>query len=63
MDMNLPPASFIVQTLLPQGLTILGGAPKVGKSWLVLDLCIRIAKGEPLWNLPTAQGTTLYLCL
>ena len=63
MDADLPPTSFCVQTLLPQGLTILGGAPKVGKSWLVLDLCIRIAKGEPLWNLPTAQGTTLYLCL
>lgn len=63
MDLNLPPTPFCVQTLLPQGVTILGRAPKVGKSWLVLDLCVRIAKGEPLWNLPTVQGTTLYLCL
>ncbi len=62
-DMRLPPARFCVQTLLPQGVTILGGAPKIGKSWLVLDLCIRIAKGEPIWNLPTEKGTTLYLCL
>lgn len=63
MDMRLPPTKFCVDTLLPQGITILGGAPKIGKSWLVLDLCIRVAKGEPLWDLPTHQGTTLYLCL
>ena len=63
VDMRLPPTRFCVSTLLPQGVTILGGAPKVGKSWLVLDLCVRVAKGEPIWNLPTAQGTTLYLCL
>ena len=42
---------------------MLGGAPKIGKSWMVLDLCIRIAKGEEIWNLPTKKGTTLYLCL
>jgi len=63
MDMRLPPTKFCVDTLLPQGVSILGGAPKIGKSWLVLDLCIRIAKGEPLWGLPTHRGTTLYLCL
>jgi len=48
MDMRLPPTKFCVDTLLPQGVTILGGAPKIDKSWLVLDLCVRIAKGEPL---------------
>ena len=44
--MRFPPTRFAVETLLPQGVTMLGGAPKIGKSWLVLDLCIRIAKGE-----------------
>lgn len=63
MDMRLPPTKFCVDTLLPQGVSILGGTPKIGKSWLVLDLCVRIAKGEPLWDLPTHRGTTLYLCL
>lgn len=62
-EMNLEPTRFCVQSLLPQGLALLGGAPKIGKSWLVLDLCIQIAKGEKIWDLPTAQGTTLYLCL
>ena len=63
MDMRLPPTRFCVQTLLPQGVTILGGAPKIGKSWLVLDFCVRIAKGENVWGMPTTQGSTLYLCL
>lgn len=48
VDMRLPPQRFCVQTLLPQGMSILGGSSKIGKSWLVLDLCIRVAKGEPL---------------
>ena len=63
MDTRLEPTKFCIDTLLPQGITILGGAPKIGKSWLVLDLCVRIAKGESMWNMPTAKGTTLYLCL
>ena len=63
MDMKLPPTKFCVETLLPQGVSILGGAPKIGKSWMVLDLCVRIAKGEAIWNLSTQKGTTLYLCL
>ena len=63
MDMKLPPTKFCVDTLLPQGLCILGGASKIGKSWWVLDLCVHIAKGEPMWDLKTTAGTTLYLCL
>lgn len=63
MDKRLPETKFCVETLFPQGLCILGGSPKVGKSWLVLDLCIHIAKGEPMWGLPVTQGETLYLCL
>lgn len=42
-DLRLPPTRLFVHTLLPQGVSILGGAPKVGKSWLVLDLYVRVA--------------------
>lgn len=62
-DLEFGAQRFCIHGLLPQGLCILGGAPKIGKSWLVLDWCIRIAKGEPIWNMDTPQGTTLYLCL
>jgi hypothetical protein len=48
---------------LPQGLSILAGAPKVGKSWLALQICLAVAKGEKLWELSSEQGVVLYLCL
>lgn len=59
----LPPIRFVVDKLLPQGLHILAGAPKVGKSWLALWLCLCVAKGEAVWNFPTLRGGVLYLCL
>ena len=59
----LPPIRFVVDKLLPQGLHILAGAPKVGKSWLALWLSVIVAKGEPVWGMSVKQGTTLYLCL
>lgn len=39
-DMRLPPTRFFVQTLLPKGVTVLGGAPKVGKSCVTCDPCV-----------------------
>ena len=59
----LPATRFIVNSLLPEGLHLLAGAPKTGKSWLALWICLCVSKGEPMWELPTAQGTVLYLCL
>ncbi len=61
--MDLPATKFVIKDLLPQGLAIIGGSPKVGKSWLMLDWCVRIAKGEKIWNFPVTQGTTLYVSL
>ena len=55
--------NFVVDTLLGQGLHILAGSPKVGKSWLALWLAVTVAKGESVWNMESKQGTTLYLCL
>ena len=63
MSQPLQPVRFVVDTLLSQGLHILAGSPKVGKSWLALWLAVTVAKGEPVWSLATRQGTTLYLCL
>ncbi len=59
----LPAAKFIVEGLLPEGLHLLAGSPKIGKSWLALWTCLCVSKGEPMWGLPTAKGTGLYLCL
>ena len=42
------PVSFVVDDLLPQGLHLLAGAPKIGKSWLALWLCLCAAQDTPL---------------
>ena len=57
------PIEFVIDGLIAQGLYILAGAPKVGKSWLALDMCLSIAKGESVLGQKTLQGTALYLCL
>ena len=63
MSLPLTPLNFVLDTLLSQGLHILAGSPKVGKSWLALWLAVMVAKGEPVWGMSVKQGTTLYLCL
>ena len=63
MSQPLTPLNFVVDTLLSQGLHILAGSPKVGKSWLALWLAVTVAKGEAVWGMGVNQGTTLYLCL
>ena len=57
------PVSFVVDDLLPQGLHLLAGAPKIGKSWLALWLCLCAAQGKPLWTFATHPCEVLYLCL
>ena len=57
------PTPFLVDELIPEGLYILAGAPKIGKSWLALWLCLCISQGQPLWNFATTQGEVLYLSL
>ena len=57
------PVPFLVDELIPEGLHILAGAPKIGKSWLALWLCLCIAQGQPLWNFAVTQGEVLYLSL
>jgi RecA-family ATPase len=63
MNEDIHPINFIVDGLLSPGLYVLAGAPKSGKSWLTLWLCLCIARGQPVWDMPVTQGGALYLCL
>lgn len=60
---DLPSLRFVVQGLLPQGLFILAGSPKVGKSWLSLLLAHEVSTGGRLWGRATEPGAVLYLAL
>ncbi len=61
--MKLPPTRYVVDGLLPRGLHVFAGPPKVGKSWLLLQLSLAVASGTRFWGLDTEQGTVLSLCL
>ncbi len=63
MDKQIEHREFTVADILPAGLTLLVGAPKVGKSFFVLGLCLAVAKGEPFLGFPTMQGDVLYMSL
>ena len=54
---------FLVEGLIPQGVTLLGGSSKIGKSWLMLRLGLQVARGLPLWGLRTQRCDVLYLSL
>ena len=58
-----PPMEYLVDGLLPQGLFILAGTQKVGKSWLALDLCVSIATERKVLGRSTVRRDALYLCL
>jgi hypothetical protein len=58
------PITEVIPGLLPAGLGLLGGAPKVGKSLLALDFAISVARGCPtLADVDTRQGSVLFLSL
>ena len=59
----IKPPQFIVQSLLAEGLTVLAGPPKYGKSFLSMDLCCSVATGKPFLGFSTVQSQVLYLCL
>jgi len=63
MALDVEPPKFIISRILPTGLSILSGSPKVGKSWLALWLCQQISKGEPVWEFDTLKCSVLYLAL
>ncbi len=66
--MRFAPLKFIVPKIIPEGLTILAGRPKIGKSWLVLLLGTVLANGVTALGLDYGtttplKGSVLYLGL
>src|SRR5262249_18821528 len=62
--LEFPPAWYIVPGFIPEGLCILAGKPKIGKSWMALDLCLGVAGGHRvLGSVEPIVGDVLYLAL
>ena len=63
MSQQYEPLAFAIETILPHGIFVFAGSPKVGKSWLTLDMCQAISTGGKLWEFNATQGDVLYLAL
>jgi hypothetical protein len=50
MKQIFEPPQWIIDDLIPEGLTILSGAPKIGKSWLSLQIANAVATQQPLFG-------------
>ena len=59
----LAETEFVVDEILPIGFHLFCGASKVGKSWLMLKICLQVSKGEPVWEFNTKGGDVLYFTL
>jgi hypothetical protein len=64
MGMTFDPTRWVVPDVLPEGLTLLVGKPKKGKSWMGLGTCEAVAVGGVAFGTKRVeQGDTLYLAL
>ncbi len=64
VKMDFPEPVWAVRGIIPEGLTLLCGKPKIGKSWLSLNLALSIAKGEKaLGEIDVKQESVLYISL
>lgn len=60
---TFPETYFAVKGIIPEGETVIAAPPKTGKSWLMLDMCLKVANGEPFLGFDTVKSDTLYLAL
>jgi hypothetical protein len=62
--MTFEPVRYVVPGFIVEGVTLLVGRPKIGKSWWALDQCLGCAIGRmTLGKLTPMQGDVLYLAL
>ncbi len=58
------PVKYVIPGYIPEGVTIFAGKPKIGKSWLLYDVCLASAADRfVLGEIKPVQGDVLYLAL
>ena len=60
---EFPEPRYIVPGLLPSGLAALGARPKIGKSWMGLQISVAVGTGGMVFNQQVSKGKVLYLAL
>jgi len=62
-DEDVAPPTWIVDKMLPTGLALLCAPSKLGKSWMMLQLCIAVADGKEFLGFNTKKCECLYYAL
>ena len=60
---EVPPIPWRVVDFIGSGLTVFMGLPKVGKSYLLLQLAEAVGSGKPFMGWETRQGRVLYFAI
>ncbi len=63
MNTPMKKQRFIVDGMIYPGLHILSGDPKIGKSWMMLDMCLAVSNGENFLGRQTERGQVVYMAL
>lgn len=64
LGMDFPPLEYVIPGYVVEGLTVLAGKPKLGKSWWAYDASIAVATGgKAMGSIECEQGDVLYLAL
>jgi hypothetical protein len=64
LTMEIPPIRWAIKGIMAEGVSILAGKPKHGKSILALNICLSVALGtKALGFSETTKGAVLYLAL
>jgi hypothetical protein len=62
--MTFAPIKYVVPGIIVEGLTILAGKPKIGKSWMMYHAAIAVARGGfTLGDIHCQEGDVLYCAL
>jgi hypothetical protein len=63
-EKKFEPVKYVLPGFITEGVTVFAGKPKIGKSWLLYDVCLASAAGRfVLGNIKPAEGQVLYLAL
>lgn len=63
MDQTFPAKEPVIDSLLYKGTYLFAGAPKIGKSFLVLQMAYAVSTGQAIWDYQVHRGAVLYLAL
>jgi hypothetical protein len=64
VEKDLPAVRWIVRDLIPEGVTLLAGDAKIGKSWAALGIALAVATGTRVFShFETVGSDVLYLAL